>query len=61
MLLFWTIRYPDSRDRQFKNRNLWLDTDALDAVTEAAVEATYDSNDSSRRPMLRFRALFREE
>lgn len=61
MLLFWTIRYLDSRDRKFKSRNLWLNTDSLDAVSKAAVEATYDMNDSSRRPMLRYRTLFREE
>jgi hypothetical protein len=61
MLLFWRIRYLDSRDRQFKDRDLWLDTDTLDPVTKAAVEATYEMTDSSRRSMLRHRALFREE
>jgi hypothetical protein len=61
MLLFWRIRYLDSRDKQFKDRDLWLNTDSLDLVTKAAVEATYDLNEPSRRSMLRYRNLFREE
>ena len=61
MLLFWRIRYLDSQDKQFKDRDLCLDTGTLDPVTKAAVEATYDLNDTSRRSMLRHRALFREE
>src|SRR5262245_14807889 len=61
MLLFWRIRYLDCRDKQFKNRDLWLNTDTLDPVTKAAVEATYALDDSGRRAMLRFRHLFQEE
>ena len=61
MLLFWKIRFLDTRDRQFKDRSLWLDTDQLDPVAKAAVEATYDLKISGRdREMLRFRALFGE-
>jgi hypothetical protein len=26
MLLFWRIRYLDTRDKAFKDRDLWLDT-----------------------------------
>jgi hypothetical protein len=61
MLLFWKIRYLDSRDKHFYDRSLWLNTDTLDPVTKAAVEATYAMCDSSRRAMLRYRALFCEE
>ena len=39
MLLFWRIKYLDSRDRQFKDRDLTLDTTTLDAVDRAAIEA----------------------
>ncbi len=63
MLLFWRIRYLDSRDREFKDRDLWLDTSTLDAVTRAAVELCSARNDSgsNRREWLRYRQLFREE
>ena len=62
MLLFWRIRYLDSRDRTFKHRDLWLETGTLDAVTRAAVELCSQLNDSGRqREWLRYRHLFREE
>lgn len=62
MLLFWRIRYLDSRDKKFKDRDLWLDTDRLDPVTKAAVELCHDLQDvGHRREMLRYRDLFREE
>lgn len=61
MLLSWRIRYLDSRDRRFKDRDLWLSTDDLDPVSKAAVEATYALCDSNRRPMLRHRSLFKPE
>jgi hypothetical protein len=61
MLLFWRIRYLDRRDKLFKDRDLWLDTEALDLGTKAAVEATYELKDHDReRGILRFRRLFRE-
>jgi len=50
----------DSQDNCFKDRDLWLDTGTLDSIIKAAVEATYDLNDSSRRSMLRYRHLFYE-
>jgi hypothetical protein len=61
MLFYWKIRYLDSRDKLFKDRELLLNTDSLDPVMKAAVEATYALNDSGRRAMLRYRYLFREE
>ncbi len=62
MLLFWRIRYLDSRDRAFKNRDLWLETDRLDAVTRAAVELCSQLKDSGRqREWLQYRHLFQEE
>jgi hypothetical protein len=61
MLLFWRIRYFDSRDSQFKDRDLLLETDSLDAVTKAAVETVYELKDGDRgRAMLRYRHLFTE-
>ncbi len=60
MLLFWRIRYLDSRDKQFKDRDLWLDTGTLDAVSKAAVEANYALHNSDRRAILRYRHLFQE-
>ena len=62
MLLFWRIRYLDSRDQSFKDRDLWLETDTLDAVTRAAVELCSQLKDSGRqRGWLQYRHLFREE
>lgn len=61
MLLFWRIRYLDTRDKQFKDRDLWLDTDTLDPVTKAAVETTYALKDCGYRGMLQYRRLFKEE
>lgn len=59
MVIFWRIRYLDRTDRQFKDRDLYLDTDALDAVTKAAVEFVMQSRSSkSQRDILRFRHLF---
>jgi hypothetical protein len=44
MLLFWRIRYFDSRDRQFKDRDLWLVTEELDPVKRSAIEAVHALN-----------------
>jgi len=61
MLLFWRIRYLDTRDKQFKDRDLWLETNALDSVTRVAVEATRQLRDiGAEREMLRYRHLFHE-
>ena len=62
MLLFWCIRYLDSRDRKFRDRDLWLDTSTLDPSTRAAVELCDQLRDSGdRRRWLQFRHLFRVE
>ena len=61
MRLFWTIRYLDTRDRQFKNRNLRLGTDTLAPAMKAAIEIIADRNSWSReRELLKYRNLFQE-
>ena len=62
MLLFWRIRYLDTRDRQFKDRDLYLDTDTLDPATKAAVEYACELRGSGSigREILRYRSLFLE-
>ncbi len=37
MLIFWRIRYLDRTDKQFKDRDLFLDTMLLPPATKAAV------------------------
>lgn len=62
MLLFWRIRYLDTVNKEFKDRDLWLDTEELDPVSKAAVELCHATRESSGdRGMLRYRHLFREE
>lgn len=63
MLLFWRIQYLDTRDRQFKDRVLWLETNTLDPVTKIALEATHELKDvvGHSRRMLRYRHLFHEK
>jgi hypothetical protein len=62
MFLFWRIRYLDSRDKQFKNRDLWLETDSLDPASKAAVETIHDLGETGQnRKMLRYRHLFQEK
>lgn len=61
MMLLWRVRYLDSRDKLFKDRDLWLDTDKLDPADKAAVEACHDLKDmGGNREMVRYRHLFRE-
>jgi hypothetical protein len=61
VILFWRIRYLDSGDKQFKNRDLWLDTAELEPVQKAAVELCAETKDpASERKILRFRGLFQE-
>lgn len=60
MILSWSIRYLDTRERRFRDRRLWLNTADLDAATCKAVEATFDMSRSGKRAMLHFRNLFRE-
>ncbi len=61
MLLFWRIRYLDSRNKQLKDRDLALDTTTLDAVSKAAIEVICERGNSVDRRILRFRHLFRED
>ena len=62
MMLFWGIRYLDRIEKTFKNRNLFLDTEMLPPVERAAVELIFEIGSSrSKREILKFRHLFREE
>lgn len=61
MLLFWRIRYLDSRDKTFKDRDLTLITENLDSVNRVAVELCLALRDRGPgRELLRFRHLFQE-
>ncbi|HUW83783.1 MAG TPA: hypothetical protein VMZ31_13425 [Phycisphaerae bacterium] len=62
MLVFWRVRYLDTRDGQFKDRDLWLETNELDATTKAAVELCVELREpGGGRDILRFRQLFQEK
>ena len=53
MILFWRIRYLDTHEKQFKDRDLWLDTGTLDDTTKVAVELACELKDiGHRRDML---------
>ena len=59
MILFWKIRYLDRTDKQFKNRNLSLDTKTLDVATKAAVELVIEqSGTHTDRTILQASASF---
>jgi hypothetical protein len=61
MVLLWRIRFLDTRDKVFKNRELSLDTSTLDPATQVAVELCDQLRESGhRRDILRHRHLFRE-
>lgn len=61
MLIFWRIRYFDRTDKQFKDRDLFLDTAALPPAKRAAVEFLAESKSSGNdREVLKFRSLFAE-
>jgi len=61
MLLGWRIRYIDSRDRRVKDRDLWLDTDALPAREKAAVEFIYAvGSEEWKQRMPCYRHLFHD-
>ena len=61
IILSWRIRYLDSLDKQFKDRDLWLDTAKLDPINKAAIELWNETKDSTReRDVLRFRHLFQK-
>ena len=61
MMLFWKIRYLDRTDKQFKDRYLYLNTTALDALSRATVELVAENKSSkSDRDILKYRHLFVE-
>ncbi|MFM8327840.1 MAG: hypothetical protein ACKN9U_23510, partial [Pirellulaceae bacterium] len=61
MLIFWRIRYFDRTDKQFKDRDLFLDTATLPPAKRAAVEFLAESKSSGNdREFLMFRSLFTE-
>jgi hypothetical protein len=60
MFVYWPIRYLDTRDRQFKDRRLYLVTTELDPLTQAAVETCLETKRTfTGREILRYRHLFR--
>ena len=62
MVFFWRIRYLDSDDRAFKDRDVWLETNSLDPVTKAAVEMIRELKDNGQeRDIVRYRHHFREK
>jgi hypothetical protein len=62
MLLFWRIRYLDEKDGDWKNRDLWLDTNSIDPVSKAALEMIVALKSSSQvRRVRAFRGLFQEK
>lgn len=61
MLLCWTIRYFDSNDKEFKDRNLRLDTETLEPATRAVIEMLQaNRRELGERKWLEFRHLFQE-
>lgn len=61
MLIFWRIRYLDRKDRQFKDRDVFLDTSTLPPARRAAVELHMQCREGrSGRDILKSRSLFNE-
>ena len=61
MLIFWRIEYFDRTDKQFKDRDLFLDSAELPSAVGAAIELVTESNRSgNERGILRYRSLFKE-
>ena len=59
MLILWRIRYLDRTDKQFKDRDLFLDTDTLPPAMRAAVEIAVETKTSqSEREFLKYRSLY---
>jgi hypothetical protein len=60
MLIFWRIRCLDRNDRQFKDRDLFLDTTTLSPAMKAAVELQVARRDGhTARDILKSRPLFK--
>ncbi len=61
MMLLWKIRYLDRASKEFKDRDLYLDTKTLDPVTRAAVELIFQSKSfETERDIFRYRHYFKE-
>jgi len=68
MIIYWPVHYLDrtdeqrrSRERQYQDRRLFLDTDTLDPVTKAAVEFLVETKTKkTEREILKFRDRFQE-
>ncbi len=61
MHLLWVVDCLDRSDRQFKRRDLFLDTKTIDSVTKAALELELEVNGGdNNRAIRKYRNLFRE-
>lgn len=61
MVIFWKIRYLDRTDRQFKDRNLYLNTMSLDPITRATIElVTERQSPKTEWEILKYKHLFIE-
>jgi hypothetical protein len=62
MILFWRVRYLGSRDKRFKDRDLYLVTTTLPSAEKAGVELCHElHNFKPDRSMLKYRDLFVEK
>jgi hypothetical protein len=62
MTLFWKIRYLDRTDKTFKDRSLFLDSEALPLAERTALELVLEMDSPrSRRDILKFRRHFQDE
>lgn len=62
MLLSWKIRYLDRNDRQFKDRDLLLNTNSLPPLKKAEVELAIEcQTPKTERSFLKYKNLFKEE
>jgi len=61
MIVFWRVRYLDRNDKEFKDRDLFLDTTTLDPAQKAAVELAIEAEICFQRDFLKYRRLFQEE
>lgn len=61
MLIFLAIKYFDRTDKQFKVRDLFLDSAELPSAIRGAIELVTESNRSGNdRSILKYRSFFRE-
>ncbi len=62
MLLSWKVRYLDRGDKEFKDRELFLDLDSLPSEDRIKIELAIEQEkfDNNSRIFLKFRHLFKE-